>query len=41
MLRTTITAVGVIAAVSFAVAAGVYALLVLGSRPGVEYYYGR
>jgi len=41
MLRIMARVLGVLVVAALAAAAGVYALLVLGSRRGVEYYYGR
>jgi hypothetical protein len=41
MLRTIARVFGVLAVSGLATAIGLYALLVIGSRRGVEYYYGR
>ena len=41
MARTMTRVIVAIVAAAFAIVVGAYVLLVLGSRRGVEYYYGR
>jgi hypothetical protein len=41
MLRTIARVSAVLAATAFAALVALYALLVIGSRRGVEYYYGK
>jgi hypothetical protein len=40
MLRTVAKVLGVLAGAAFVAVVGLYVLLVLGSKRGVEYYYG-